>query len=263
MSSKKKTGLIPKVLKIVAGVLIVIILLVAGLVVFINPIVENAVNVGGPLMLGVPVKIEKAQISLLEGEIRLKQFSIGNPENYSTNRALFAVDSVHVGIDVKSLFSDTITISKIEIDHPQISYEVKSGKSNFDVLMANLDAANKKKKDKKDKGDSDKKVIIEEFDLEKARVSYTAPVTLGKTITLPIPSIKLRDIGKESGGASPAEVIMEILGSLGGMIANAGKTIIDGAGAIGDAVGKGAEAVGGAIGEGAKAVGEGLKKLLK
>ena len=263
MSPKKKTGIIPRLLKTLAGLLLAIILLAAGLIIFINPIVENTVNVGGPMLLGVPVKIEKAQISLLNGEIRLKQLSIGNPENYSTDKALFSVDNVHLGIDTKSLFTDVITIRKIQIDHPQISYEVKNGKSNFDVLTENLGEANKKKKDKKDKDAPDKKIIIEELDLNTIRVSYTSPITLGKTIPIPIPSIKLRDIGKSSGGASPAEVIIEIISSLGGMIVNAGKAILDSAGAIGEAVGKGAEAVGGAIGEGAKAVGEGIKKLFK
>ncbi|MCL1920607.1 MAG: AsmA family protein [Kiritimatiellaeota bacterium] len=257
-----------RVLKIAAVALGVVVLLVAGLIVFINPIVKNTVNVGGPLMLGVPVKIETVSISPIRGKFELKKFSVGNPENYATDKALFAVDSIHVDMDMKSLFGNVLHIRKIQIDAPQISYEVKGGKSNFDVLMENLGENEKKKKDKKEKDAAEKKVIIDEFQLNGARVSLTHPIwTVGKTLPLPIPSITRRDIGKDKGGASPVEVMMTILTELGNVIVNAGKVIGDGVKDAAKAVGDGAKDAVKAVGEGAKdavkAVGEGAKDAAK
>jgi len=256
MTASKKKSMLSKLLKIFGGVIAFVILLVVGVIVFINPIVKNAVNVGGPMMLGVPVKVETVSISPLRGELDLKKFTVGNPENFSTNKALFAVDRVYVSLDMKSLFGDVIHIRKIQIDEPKISYEVKGGKSNFDVLMENLGESEKKKKDKTKKDKEDKKVIIDEFDLNRARVSYTAPITLDKTITLPIPDITRRDIGKDKGGASWAEAVMTVLGEIGNVILNAGK-------AAGKALLDGAEAVGGAAKDAVKAVGEGAKDATK
>lgn len=255
MAAKKKS-LVSKLVKFVVVLLGVVILLVAGVIVFINPIVKNAVNVGGPLMLGVPVKVESVSISPLRGVLDLKSFYVGNPENYSTNKALFAVDSIHVSLDMKSLFGEVISIHKIQIDKPEINYEVKDGKSNFDVLIANLGESEKKKKDKKEKDKAEKKVVIDEFQLNGASVSYAAPVTFGKTITLPIPSVTLRDIGKDKGGVSFAEATMLFLNELGNVIINAGK-------AIGKAVVDGVEAIGDGAKEAAKAVGDGAKALGK
>jgi len=262
MAAKKKSVL-SKLLKVLGVVITCVVLLVVGVIIFINPIVKNAVNVGGPLMLGVPVKVEDVSISPLRGVIDLKSFAVGNPEGYSTNTALFAVDRIHVSLDTKSLFGDVIHIRKIQIDKPQISYEVKSGKSNFDVLMENLGESEKKTKDKKKKDKEDQKVIIDEFELNSASVSYAGPITLGKAIKIPVPSIKLRDIGKDKGGASQVEALKAILSELGNVIVNgakaAGKALLDGAEAVGGAV----KAVGEGAKDAAKAVGEGAKDAAK
>ena len=241
----------------------VVVLIVVVLLLNINSVVKKAVNVGGPMMLGVPVKVEKVSISLLSGTFDLKKFYVGNPGNYSTNKPLFAVDNVYVSMDMKSLTKDTIAIRTIKIDSPQVNYEVKGGKSNFDVLMENLGEAEKKKKDKPGKDKPDKKVTIDEFELNGAKVSYTSPLTLGATIPLPIPSLHLRDIGKSKGGASFAEATMEILNGLGNVIANAAKAAGDIAKDAAKAVGEGAKAVGEGVKDAAKAAGEGVKDAAK
>ena len=248
--AKKKKKALSRLLKILSGLVVCVVLLVAGLVAFINPIVKNAVNVGGPMMLGVPVKVEDVSIRPVRGIIDLKKFYVGNPENYSTNKPLFAVDSVHVSLDMQSLFSDVIAIRKIQIDSPQINYEKKGGKSNFDVLMENIGESEKKQKDKKEKSKEDKKISIDEFELNGARVSYASPITLGKSIPLPIPSIKRRDIGKSKGGASGEQVARELVSELGNVIVNAGEVLGEG---VKDAVK--------AVGEGAKDAAKAIKKL--
>ena len=256
MTAKK--SVLSKLLKVLGGVVACVVVLIVAVIIFINPIVKNAVNVGGPLMLGVPVKVEDVSISPLRGVVDLKKFSVGNPENFSTNKALFAVDRVYVSLDMKSLFGDVIAIRKIQIDQPQISYEVVGGKSNFDVLMENIGENEKKKKDKTKKDKEDPKVTIDEFDLNAARVSYTGPFTIGKTVTLPMPSVSLRDIGKDKGGASWAEATTTILKETGNVILNAvksaGKALLDGAEAVGDAAKDAAKAIGGAAKDAANAV---------
>ena len=260
--TKQKRSVGSRLLRGLGIFVAVVIALVAVLVIFINPSVKKAVNSIGPMMLGVPVKVEGVSINLLSGTFDLKKFSIGNPENYSTNKHLFAVDNVYVSMDMKSLFSDTIAIRKVKIDSPQINYEVKGGKSNFDVLMENL-GESEKKKDKKDKDKADKKVTIDEFELTGAKVSYTSPLTLGATLPLPIPPLHLRDIGKSRGGASFAEATMEIFNGLCNVIVNAAKAIGDGAKEAVKAVGEGAKAIGEGAKDAAKAVEGGVKDAAK
>jgi len=260
-----------KLFKGVGILAVLVVLLVVGVFVWINPIVKNAINMGGPMMLGVPVSVGDVSISPLSGVIDLKKIYVGNPDNYSTNRALFAVDRIHVSIDMKSLTKDVISIRKILIDSPQISYEVKKGKSNFDVLVENLGESEKKQKDKKDKDKAEKKVIIDEFQLNSAHVSYTGPYSLDKPVTIPFPSLELHDIGKAEGGVSAAQATLDILRSFisdfGRMLIDLGKALGDAAASGVQAIGDGAKAiggaVGGAVGKGAKAVGDAAEKGVK
>jgi len=258
MATKKKKGIMVKLARVLAGVLAVVVVLMVGAVVWINPIVKNAVNIGGPKMLGVPVSVEGVSISLWSGTFDFKQLYVGNPENYATNMPLFAVDSVYVEVDMKSLFGDILTIRKIQVDSPKVTYEKKGDLSNFDVLMESLAKADKEKKEKEEK--EGKKVIIEEFTLNKARVSYASSLTFGKFITLPIPSLTLRDIGKAEGSISAAKATGEILESLGKDVVGVASSA---AGALGDAISDGAKEVGSLVKDGVKAIGEEAKDAAK
>ncbi|HOM59444.1 MAG TPA: AsmA family protein, partial [Kiritimatiellia bacterium] len=174
------------------------------------------------------------------------RFKVGNPQGYSDKDA-FAVDKVEVGLNMRSLLSDTIVVRKIQIDAPAISFESKEGKSNFDTMMANVKKSSAEEKDKAKAPEGEKKpgkkVIIEEFTLNNGQVAFTSGLTLGKGITLPLPSITVRDIGKESGGASAVEALTEVMNSvLGGL----SKAVSGAASAAGDLLKGAGDAVSGA-----------------
>ena len=254
MAAKKK-GCFSKLIRCFVIFLILIILLIAGVIWQINPIATKAINVGGPMVLGVPVSVEKVALNP-SGSFELKNLYVGNPENYSTNMPMFAVEDIQVSLDIPSLFSDVIIIRKIQIDRPQVSYEVKNGKSNFDVLKERLAENQKKKPPKKDKDSPEKKVIIDELQLNKAEVTCNSTWTLGQTITFPIPSMTIRDIGKKDGGATFADATIEFVGGLGNTVINTGK-------AIGDGIGDAAKAIGEGVKDAGKAIGNGVKDATK
>ena len=254
--AKKKRSVRSRLLNVLVGLGVFVVLLAVGLICYLGPIVEKAVNVGGPLILGVPVTVEKVSIHPVRGVIDLKKFYIGNPESYATDKPLFAVDSVHVSLDMKSLFSDVIAIRKIQIDRPQINYEVQKGKSNFDVLMENIGEAEKKKKDKKEKPKEDKKVTIDEFELTGAKVSYSGAWSLGTTIPISLPTLRRNDIGKSQGGVSGTQVALELVKELTNVIVTAGK-------ALGEGVKDAAKSVGEGVKDAAKSVGSGAKDAVK
>lgn len=81
----------------------------------------------------------------------------------------------------------------------------------------------------------------------------------------PIPILTLRDIGKERGGASVAEVVREVLKAVAGGAATAvtqsGQLLGDGARDLGKGLEAGGKAVGGAVSEGAAELGGAAKKL--
>lgn len=236
----------------VIAVVVLLVVAVLTLPMTIGPIVKTAASVGGPKALGVPVSVGDVKLNALAGNLTVSQVKVGNPQGYSDKDA-FAVDKVEVGLNMRSLLSDTIVVRKIQIDAPAISFESKDGKSNFDAMMANAKKASEEEKKQTDKEKKPgKKVVIEEFSLNSAKVSFASGMTLGKALTIPLPSVTVRDIGKASGGTTAVDALTEVInGILGGLT----QAVTGAAGAAGDLL-KGA---GGAASEAAKGATDALK----
>ncbi len=207
-----------KLMKFSVGIVVVLVVLVLVLVLTlpftIGPIVKTAASVGGPKALGVPVSVGDVKLNPLAGSLTVSQVKVGNPEGYSQNDA-FAVEKVEVALSIASLMSDTIVVKKILIDAPAISFESKDGKSNFDAMLANAKKSSDEEKAKKpsDKK-TGKKVVIEEFTLNGATLSFASGLTLGKALSLPLPPVTVKDIGKASGGTSFVEALTEVINAI-------------------------------------------------
>lgn len=233
-----------------------VIVVISGLLVILNfglgMMVKTAVTNGGPLLLGVPVTLEKADFRLLQGIIRLRGFTLGNPEGFKTEHAI-KVDEVAVDFDMPSLFRDTFVIRRIRVKAPEIVYELGLGNSNIGRILEKVESGEAKPEAEPASGQ--KKVIIEDFLIEGARVRLSATLAMGAAAPIPLPDIHLKDIGKEKQGASPAEVVRKVFGAIAGSVTGVASGAVnlaaDGAKAVGAGAGKVVEGVKGLIGLGA------------
>lgn len=236
-----------KVLLIIGGVILV---LVVVLMLSLGQIIKAGVNTAGPKLAKVPVHLNSVVVNPLTGMVRIKGLVVGNPEGFNTPSAM-ELNDFKLNIKMSSLFSKAIVIEEILIDAPQITYEKSLKSSNLSTLQANLapkDAAAPKPEAApapEKKKAAAKKVIIEDFQLNGAKVNVTITALGGKTMTLPLPDIHMKDIGKDSGGANPAEVISEVFNSIT-------KAVTEAAASVGDAAGKALKDVGGAATDAAK-----------
>jgi len=90
-----------------------------------------------------------------------------------------------------------------------------------------------------------KKVIIDDFQLNGAKVNVTITALGGKKLTLPLPNIQMQNIGRDSGGTNPAEVISEVFDSIT-------KAVVDAVSSGGAMAGDALKGVTGAAGDAAK-----------
>ncbi len=254
-----------KVLLITGASLLVLIVV---LMLSLGQIIKTGVNTAGPKLAGVPVHLDKAVVNPFTGLVQIKGLIIGNPEGFNTPSAM-ELNDFKLKIKMSSLFSKAIVIEQILIDAPQITFEKSLKSSNLSTLQANLapketaapktEAAPAEKPAEKKAA---KKVIIEDFQLNGAKVNVSITALGGKKMTLPLPSIHLKDIGKESQGASPAEVVSEVFGSITKAVTEAASSIGDAAGkALKDASGAATDAAKGAT-DAAKGAADSIKKGL-
>lgn len=260
-----------RLVKTALGVVIVLALVAIVALFFLGPVVKTAVNTVGPKILGVPVEVKAASIRPLSGMIRLAGVRIGNPDGY-TDDPLFSLGEVRISLDMASLAgTGPIVISELTIIEPQVAYEVAGRKSNIEVLTANLPKSGKKKgpKEKKPKKES-RKVIIDLLEFRDGQLSYRAKMTLGQAVALPLPSLRMTEIGRAQGGIEPVEAAAKVLGELlnlvGTVVAQVGTAAIDtGKAVIGAGAGvvtAGTEALGTSA-DAVKSLGSAAKGLLR
>jgi len=246
--------------KILIGIGVISLILGIVLLFSLGPIIKTAVNTAGPKLAGVPVQLEHADVNLFTGKVRIKGLLIGNPEGFHTASAM-EINDFMLKIKMTSLFSKTILIKEILIDSPQITYEKSLKSSNLSQLQKNLaskpetPAETPAEPSTEKKSESSKKVIIEDFQLNGATIHLSITALGGKKMTLPLPSVHMKDIGKDSDGASPAKVIEEIFGSISDAVVKA-------VSAMGDVSLKGISDAGKGVTDAAKGAKDSIKKGL-
>ena len=250
-----------KTLKI-AGLIVVAVVLVVALVLWfkLGDIIETAVETNGPRYTGGPISLGKVSVGLLRGEAGLKDFVVANPAGYRTTSA-FELDEVSLKLDMGSLVKDTVVIKEIYIDGPEITFEKSLKKSNIAQILENVETAAGRgaqgtEREESAEESEGKKVVIDHVLIKNAKIRLSTALLIGKTVSIPLPSIEINDIGKETDGTSFPEAISYILTALMQDITKAisavGELAVGGVKAVGDAAEEGA----GAVTDAAQKVGE-------
>lgn len=250
-----------KWVKILVGILVGLAIVAVVLELALDKVVLKATNAAGPQLLGVPVSLDKADISLFRGKAALGGLHVGNPAGFKTD-GLLDLGSVAVRLDNKSLLSDTIVIKEIAIDGLVVTYEQGLRGSNLGALIEALSGEEKEAAEKPEAKETEKageekagkKVIIEKLSITGSRLNFSltgaAALTGGGAVPIPLPPITLTDLGKEKDGATVLETLQSILqaiaGAAGSAIGGAGHLLGDGVQAIGGAALDTGKAVGGA-----------------
>lgn len=213
--------------KIIGGIGAVLIIAVVGFFVYVysnlDSIVKDAVEDYGPQFTGVTVELAKVELSPENGQGKLSGLVVGNPEGFGTDAA-FKLGSISMNIDLASLTSDTIVIKSILIDGPDVTYEFGEGGSNIERIGDNVQkaAGSSSGGEAKEDDGGGKKMIVESLVISNGNVSVSHPLLQGKKIGSKLPTIRLKDIGKDKkGGASPAEVVEQVMAALEKQIGSA------------------------------------------
>jgi hypothetical protein len=205
-----------KITLIAVPVLIIVVLLV--FLGSLNRIVKAGVETVGPKVTGTAVTLNAVKISPFSGQGALGGLLVGNPAGFKTDSA-FELGQVRVNIDLKSLAGDKIVIEEIFIDGPKITFEGDLRGSNIAKIRQNVEAfsggpgkapaaeAAPSPETEKKPG---KKVQIDRFVLKNGEIQLAATLAGGELVTVPLPDIELRDIGKDSGGATVEKVVNEV-----------------------------------------------------
>ena len=258
----------------------VLVVAVVAVVIYVysslDSLVKQAVEKYGSEATQTEVKLKEVKLNITSGQGALHGLKVGNPKGFDTPAA-FQLGSISVNLDTSTVTGNPIVIKQIAIEAPEVTYELTPAGSNVGTIQKNVDSyANKfgggkqAPQPKAKTEDDGKKLVIETLTIKGGKVTVAASILpgQGRSMTAPLPDITLRNIGKDSGGATPAEVSAKVLTALNESAIKAAGSIGVGAtldslqkslgGAAAGAMGKGGEAAKGATEEAGKT----MKKLL-
>jgi uncharacterized protein involved in outer membrane biogenesis len=243
--------------KILIGIVVLVIIAVVAISFTMNSIVKKGIEIGGPKMTKVDVKLDSVSVSLLSGKGEIRGLVIGNPEGYKTESAI-KLGQASVQIRPFSLFSDKIVVKSVNIQAPDITFEGGLTGNNLTKILANVEAATGEQKS------AAKKIQVDELVLRDGKLHVSLNLPGFKVTTVNLPNIELKDLGAGSDGITPAELTKRILQAV---VTEATKVVITLASELGKGATDAVKAVGEQAGDAAQKaqekVGTELKNLLK
>lgn len=206
----------------------------------LDSLVKSAIETYGPEITGVSVKVGSVRLSPTSGQGTIKGLRLGNPPGYKTGQA-FALSEISVTLDPASVARDVIQIREILVSGADISYEKVGNTTNLETIQRNVETYMRKfGGGQPAAGGPQKKMIIDSLIIRSSKVNLTAGLTAGSTITVPLPDVRLRDIGRKSNGATAGEVVRQVIGAI---TANVTRAAASAFGAIKKGAGKAVDSV--------------------
>lgn len=151
----------------------VVLLLILVVMFWLGPTVKVITHKIGPKLLGSPIRLKHLSINPRKGTLHLDGLSISNLDGFGRSNVVWLAH-LDVAIDMGSLFSETVTVHRVQIDSPHFTYEQNTASDNITEFILNIqdfigidpNAPKKEKKEKKEKTPRDpKKVIIESLEI--------------------------------------------------------------------------------------------------
>jgi hypothetical protein len=192
----------------------------------LDSLVEAAIEKYGSQATQTRVEVAGVKLALTSGEGSIQGIQVASPSGFS-RKQLFTLDNVTVAIDPKTVTEDVVVIDKIIIQAPQVFYEINDkGQSNVDALKKNLQQVTGGKGKAAKADGKEVKLIIRKLIIEKSEIDARIAALGDKDLSAKLPRIELTDIGKKSGGATPAEVAEKVanvlVSKVGPAVANLG-----------------------------------------
>ena len=199
------------IIRILIAVVVLIVVIVVAIGLFLDSGIKKGVETVGPMLTKVDVKLDSVNVSLLSGSGKIKGLVVGNPEGYKTPSSI-AVGTAELALKPSSLLSDKIVIHTINLQGPEITFETDFKGNNLSKILSNLEAATGgTKTNAPAEAKASRKLQVDKFDITGGKIHVSVTTLGGKSATVPLPDIRLADLGQGPDGITAAELTKRVL----------------------------------------------------
>jgi hypothetical protein len=198
---------------------LVSLLVVAGVIVSfsLDGILKRTIERQSSSSLRLNTILNSAHLSLFGGKVGLDRLHIASPQGFSAPYMLEVAD-VDLAVRYGELRKDPIHVQSLVLQQPRLVIEQSSGAVNFKTAMDRIPPSHGEKKPIK--------LVIDDLKIENAQVVIHPGLPgVRQEITVPVPSITLKNVGSGRGsqnGAAIKDVAMVVITALAGRAAESG-----------------------------------------
>lgn len=223
------------------ALLLGLVLLGTGALLFVDSLVEQAVERGGTHSLGVETRLDGASIGLMSGEFALTELAVSNPPGFE-QPDFFALRGAQLELPLAALLEERITIPALVLEGITIDIERNSKGTNYGVILGNLERFESGESSPSDDAGSGegKTFLLQRLVLRDIRAQVNL-VPAGGDLTrlsLSVPEIVVEDLGSDmtlaeicamvvktvvqatasaGGGVLPEELLKDLRGRVEGL----------------------------------------------
>lgn len=201
--------------KVMLGVVVVLVLLVAGAAWFLyrnlDGLVAGIIEREGSEATRTDVEVGSVSIDLQAGSAAIALLAVANPDGFSDQPAI-ALRDFAIQLDPLAVTSDPLVIERVHVDGAELLVEQDGARNNLETILASVQRLASGDNTK----DDGRKLIIERFELTDARAALLVP-QLDERREVQMPEVVLTDIGRATNGATAASVAKQLLTPIIGM----------------------------------------------
>lgn len=212
--------------RIVIGVVVLVVVAVAGVWLRIDSLAKRAVERGGEFALGVPTTVDTLTLSLVGGSLRMDRLNIANPTGFGSNH-LMRSGRFEMAVRPGSVLSDTIEIPMFELNGLDLNIEAKGLKTNIAAVLEHVrklggsGEAGQPAPQQQTRGG--KKVRVNRVVIRDVVAHVVLPG--GRPLTVKVPTIELNNVSSDKP-IDVAELIGRLMPAIVAAVLEQGKEII-------------------------------------
>jgi hypothetical protein len=195
-------------------------LVVAGAIAYLSldGFLKRTVEKESTNSLKLSTTLNRAHLSLFGGKLNLNRLRIASPQGFSAPHMLELGDT-DLAVRYRQLRNDPIHVQSLTLNQPRLVIEQSNGVVNFKKAVDGMPPS---------ESSSEKpiKLIIDDLKIQDAQVVIHPGLPgLRQEITVPVPSITLKNVGRGRGsqnGAAIKDVAMVVIAALAGKAAESG-----------------------------------------
>lgn len=177
-------------------VAVVVVLLVALPLFYVDSLAKDALEEGGTESFGTRTTLGSVQLGLLSGQVGLGDLRVRNPEGFEA-RYFFEIGDGRFAVGLLDFLEEQVEVPSLVLEDVEISLERSARDSNYAQILRNMQSG-----PPPDPDDPAKRFVIRDLRIRNVRADLRldGPAGVGKTLEVLIPEIQLRNVGSESEG---------------------------------------------------------------